>query len=62
MIKIDKSQRDYLIAHGAKYHDDIHTTHSHHKQYYLTASPKMKELLGNCLYESGIRDIAKACP
>lgn len=44
MIKISKTEKDYLLSKGCNWYDDIHasTTRRH---YYATASPKVKTLL-----------------
>ena len=44
MIKISKTEKDYLLSKGCNWYDDIHasTTRRH---YYATASPKVQTLL-----------------
>ena len=44
MIKISKTEKDYLLSNGCEWYDDIHasTTRRH---YYATASPKVQRLL-----------------
>ena len=45
LIKISKTQRNYLEANGCSFPEDLHHTYGKHKTYYATESPKVKALL-----------------
>lgn len=40
MIKISKSECEYLLETGAKWGDDLHHTYTKHKTYYMTESKR----------------------
>lgn len=54
MIKIDKTQRNYLLKNGVS-EKHIHHTNGHYKTYYVTYTAQVAELLDKLKTDSLIK-------
>ena len=49
LIRISKSEMEYLVSHGVKYSENgIISTTGHHKSWYMTENDRCMKLLNEC--------------